>query len=97
MKKTVSLAQQQEILDMVDLCLEEFVDDVLPLLPSKGFHIYSELSKQDANTLILTWHWDHLEKTVRKKLHYSATEPQYAFTDRVKAYFFDLAVMICNL
>lgn len=97
MKKAVPLSRQQEILDMVDLYLEEFVDDVLPLLPCKGFLIHHELSKRDDNTLILTWHWDLLEKTVRKEFHYSAAEPKYAFTNQVKAYFFDLAVMISNL
>ena len=97
MRKTASLTQQQEILDTVAICLEEFVDDILPFLPCKGFHIHHELSKRDNNTLILTWHWDLLEKTVRKEFHYSSAEPQYAFTDRVKAYFFDLAVMISNL
>ena len=97
MKQTVPLSENQEILRTVDICLEEFVDDILPALRCKGFDIHTRLSKRDPNKLFIKWHWDHLAKAMEKEFVYSQTEPDHAFTDRVKAYFFDLTVMIINL
>lgn len=86
-----------DIMNVIECVLEAFTDDLVPGILSKDdqFIISYEILNE---TLTFNWTWKSRDMHSTQSFHYSpCAEPAEAFIATVKAYFFDLCVMLTNL
>ncbi len=91
------LDTRPDIMEVIDCALEAFCDDLVPNFLSKNdsFTITYEIVNE---TLTFAWNWKSRDLHNTQAFRYSPiSETAEEFIAKVKAYFFDLCVMISNL
>ena len=91
------LDERPDIMSIVDCALEALTDDLIPAILSEDdkFTISYEIVNE---TITFAWNWESREMQNMQSFRYNpCVETAEAFISTVKAYFFDLAVMLANL
>lgn len=91
------LDERRDVMSIIGCAMEALTDDLIPAILSKDdkFTISYEIVNE---TITFAWNWKSREMHNSQSFHYSpCAEPAEAFIATVKAYFFDLCVMLANL
>lgn len=94
MNGALILAQRQDIMDQINVEVEVFTDDILPSIGARDFYIVCKLDDRIPNKLVLSWEWKRINKKMGKEFVFTVNETADAFVNRVKAYLFDLIIML---
>lgn len=94
-----NLLKDEELINKILLIIEEFNDDILPQI-TKGndFIVTPEINNNDNSELILSWKWKSRHLNNKKSFRRQAqTQTESDYLNSLKAYFFDIVIMLINL
>lgn len=94
---SINLNERTDIMEQIALEFEAFTDDILSALSCNDFIIQYSVDEEMGNYLFVTWDWKKLNKHLERVFITDASDTEEAFLNSIKAYLFDLAVMLINL
>lgn len=88
----------KELAEKIFVIKEEFEDDILPAIKKKNdFKIKFETDETE-EVLIIKWNWKSRQMERAQEFRRQAqAETEEAYINSIKAYFFNLVIMLLNL
>lgn len=97
MNEALIIEKRNDIMPQVYAAIEAFTDDLRRKVGGQDFRLTCHIDSKNPDILILSWDWSYIDKANQKSFRLSVLDTAEAFINKIKAYLFDLAVMIANM
>ena len=97
MNGALILKNRADIMPAIQTAIEAFADDIRHKLGGQDFHLSYQIDSKHPDILVIGWEWDYLGRSMQKTFRIQVTDTAEGFVNRIKAYLFDLTVMIINM
>ena len=96
MNEALDLNRRDDIMGKVDMAVSVFADDIRSKIGWKEYPMELHIDEKSSDTLVITWHWGSNGPTTEKKFRLQVTDTADTFVNAVKAYLFDMIMMIVS-